>query len=365
MKSKFTLVCMLFLFISVQAQSTSATDRFLHALEKLQNAYSLQYNVETTYQYRGEDKTMHTEYKQQKLSYDPYTGYSFYKKIDEDIKIYYHFLELGVIEENKNMLSVFDHAKDPTFSRYVSSYSNDLDNLWQVAKIMENNKTSFSNESSENLKGREYNKYRIQNYLLWLDAKTELPYKLESLNRNGSAMQRMYKNIQFNKKMEESTFVYPKDEGHVLVHRDPNPEPLIDSEAVLWNLKDTKGRSVSLDDYIGKPLFIEAWSSDCNYCLASFPIIKEIQRNYGQSINIVTMSMDYDLAKTKRTIQNHQLPFTVLQGDAAFQRDYLVRSFPSYYVLDKDGKIVLHETGAIRGQSETNLYQVLDEVSGR
>lgn len=365
MKSKLTFMCMLILTISAKAQSDMAIEMFLHTQEKLQDAYSLAYHVETKYQYRGEDKVMLTKYKQQKLSYDPYAGYSFYKKIDEDIKIYYHFLKLGVIEENKNMLSVFDHTEDPTFPRYVSSYSNDLDNLWQVASIMESNKTSFSFETRESIGGREYNKYRVQNYFLWLDVKTELPYKIESLNRNGSAMQRIFKNIQFNKKMEESIFTYPKDDGHVLVHRDPNPEPLIDSEALLWNLKDTKGKLVSLEEYKGKPLFIEAWSSDCNHCLASFPIIKEIQRNYGQSINIVTMSMDYDLVKTKKTIQNNQLPFTVLQGDATFQRDYLVRSFPSYYIIDKDGKIVLHETGAIKGHSEKNLYQKLDEVSGR
>lgn len=365
MKSKLTFMCMLFLIISAKAQSDVAIDMFLHSQEKLQNAYSLAYNVETKYQYRGEDKLMQTEYKQQKLSYDPYAGYSFYKKIDEDIKIYYHFLELGVIEENKNMLSVFDHTEDPTFPRYVSSYSNDLDNLWRVASIMGDNKTTFSYETSENINGREYYKYRVQNYFLWLDVKTELPYKIESLSRNGSAMQRIFKNIQFNKRMEDSTFAYPKDEGHVLVHRDPNPEPLIGSEAVSWSLKTVKGKSVSLSDYKGKPLFIEAWSSDCNHCLASFPTIKEIQRIYGESINIVTMSMDYDLIKTKKTIQDHQLAFTVLQGDAAFQRDYLVRSFPSYYVLDKDGKVVLHESGAIKGQSETNLYQMLDKVSGR
>lgn len=99
--------------LSASAQSSSPIDLFSQLYEKLQEAYSLTYDVETHYHYQGEDKIMHTHFKQKKLSYEPYVGYSFYKEIDKDIKIYYHFLELGVIEEGKNLLSVFDHAKDP------------------------------------------------------------------------------------------------------------------------------------------------------------------------------------------------------------------------------------------------------------
>lgn len=368
MNDRLGLIFMLFAvstLYSVKAQDNLKSDVFLHAINKLQNAYSLQYNVETKYHYRGENKSMQTHFKQKKLSYDPYAGYSFYKEIDEDIKIYYHFLELGVTEEQKNMLSVFDHKEDPTFPRYVDSYSKDLDNLWRVLEVMEANKESFSYEANENINGRKYNKYRVQNYLLWIDVKEELPYKIESLSRNGSAMIRIFRNIILNKQFEESTFAYPKDGGYVLVKRNPNPEPLVNTQASSWELKDMKGKLVNLADYKGKPIFIEAWSADCNFCIESFPTIKQIKQTYGESVAVVTINMDYDVPKAKRAIQEHQLDFMVLEGDAAFYRDYLIQSFPSYYVIDANGKVILHERGAIRNQSKTKLLQALDEVSRR
>lgn len=365
MKSKLTFMCILFLITSLKAQNDVAVDVFLDTQEKLKNIYSLEYQVETRYQYLGEDKILYTEFKQQKLSYDPYTGYSFYKKIGEDVKIYYHFLELGMIEENKGMLSVFNHAEDPAFPTYLSSYSDDLDNLWWIATIMENNRTTFSYEASENINGRKYYKYRVWNYLLWLDSSTKLPYRIESLSRNGRVIQRMYKNIRINNKIEESDFIYPRNKEYILVRRHSNPESLKGSHGVPWSLKDVSGKTVSLSDYKGKPLLIGAWSSDCDHCLTSFSIIKNIQRIYGELINIVTLSMDYDLVKTRRTIQYFKLPFTVLQGDAIFQRDYLLHSFPSYYVLDKEGIIMLQESSANRGQLEENLYQTLNEVTKR
>ena len=365
MSSRFVFVLSVIFAFSAKAQDSAPTTLFLQVQEKLQDAYSLIYDVETNYHYRGEDKVMHTHFKQKKLSYDPYLGYSFYKEIDKDIKIYYHFLELGVIEENKNQLSVFDHAKDPTFPRYVSSYSNDLDNLWRLASIMGNNKNSFSYETSEVIGGKKYYKYRLQNYFLWIDAATELPYKLESLTRNGSALTRIYNNILFNKSVDASVFTYPKNDGYVLIHRDPNPKPLVGSQAAPWTLADVRGREVSSVDFREKPMFIEVWSSECNHCIASFPTVKEIYQNYGQTIQVVTMNMDYDVKKAKQAIQEYQLPFMVLMGDATFYRDYLIRSFPSYFVVAKDGEILLHESGAIRDQAKTKLYQVLDEVSKR
>src|SRR5690625_4640900 len=94
MMGRLAFVWSLLFVISAKAQDNSPTALFTKLQEKLQEAYSLTYDVETQYHYRGEDKVMHTHFKQKKLSYDPYAGYSFYKEIDKDIKIYYHFLEL-------------------------------------------------------------------------------------------------------------------------------------------------------------------------------------------------------------------------------------------------------------------------------
>jgi len=360
---RFSFVFSLLFVFSTNAQDSAPTSLFLRVQERLQDAYSLTYDVETKYHYRGEDKVMHTHFKQRRLSYDPYAGYSFYKEIDNDIKIYYHFLNLGIIEESKNLLSVFDYANDPIFPRHVSTYSNDLDNLWQLANIMERNKNSFFYVTSANINGKKYHKYRVQNYFLWIDVDAVLPFKLESLTRTGSALIRSYHNIQFNKNIATSTFTYPKDDGYVLVHRDPNPKPLVGSQAAEWVLTDVRGLQRRLTEFKGKPTFIKVWSAECSYCIASIPTVKEIYQNYGQAIQVVTVNMDYDLKLAKEAIKQHQMPFMVLMGDASFYRDYFIRSFPSYFVLDKEGRILLHETGAIQNQAKARLYQVLDKVS--
>lgn len=362
MKIKFVLFLSLSLIGSLHAATNSPTEVFLKLIEKLDAAYSLEYNVETRYHHRGEDKTMHTHIKQKKLSYDPYLGYSFYKQMDKDTEIYYHFLELGIVEKHKNMLTVFDHNEDPTFPRHVSSYSNDLENLWQVVRILEVNKDGFTYESTENIKGRKYYKYRVRNYFLWVDVKTELPFRIESVSNNGNALTRDFSDIKIDQHIEDSEFAYPKNAGYVEILRTPNPDPLVGENAPDWSLKNMNNKTVRSDDYKGKPKFIEVWSADCGFCVASFPTVKEISDLYGDSVEVITVNIDYDIAKAKKAINEHDLSFTVLQGDAAFQRDYLVRSFPSYYVIDANGKVLLHKTGAIRSQAKDDLYETLDKV---
>ena len=365
MINRFAFVWLLLFVFSAKAQNNSPAALFTKLQERLQGAYSLTYDVETQYHDRGEDKVMRTHFKQKKLSYDPYLGYSFYKSIDDDIRIYYHFLNLGVIEESKNLLSVFDHTNDPIFPEYVKSYAYDMDNLWRLASIMERNKNSFYYVTSAIINGKRYHKYRVQNYFLWIDVDAVLPFKLESLTRSGNALVRYYHDIQFNKNIASSAFTYPKDDGHVLVYRDSDPKPLVGSKAAEWVLTDVSGKERRSTEFKGRPVFIEVWSAECSHCIASIPTVKEIHQNYGQAIQVVTVNMDYDVKLAKLAVQEFEMPFTVLMGDASFYRDYLIRSFPSYFVVDRDGEILLHETGAIQDQAKAELYKVLDEVSDK
>src|SRR5690625_6784849 len=110
-------------------------------------------------------------------------------------------------------------------------------------------------------------------------------------------------------------------------------------------------------------MFIEVWSSECNHCIASIPTVKEIHENYGQAIQVVTINMDYDLKKAKQAIQEHQLPFIVLMGDASFYRDYLIRSFPTYFVVDKDVELLFNESVLIKNKVKTKLNKMFDKVS--
>ena len=137
---------------------------------------------------------------------------------------------------------------------------------------------------------------------------------------------------------------------------------MLNVQAPNWTLLNLDGKRVSLNDFKGSPIFLEAWISSCSHCMESLPKVKQIGKEFGDKVKVVTVNFDYDLSETKATIKDKNIDYLVLQGDAIFDQNYDLRSFPSYFVIDSNGIIVFSERGAIDGKKEKALFEALKAV---
>lgn len=117
-------------------------------------------------------------------------------------------------------------------------------------------------------------------------------------------------------------------------------------EAPLFSGVDLKGREVFLKDQRGRPVLIDFWSSTCPPCLKAAIPIRRIADQYGDSVQILGVSLDVDRKAFEAFVYNQHLPGIQI-FDGGGWRGPIVRLYgvaqegiPHYVLLDANGRIV-------------------------
>ena len=111
------------------------------------------------------------------------------------------------------------------------------------------------------------------------------------------------------------------------------------------NVSNTKAKKLSGVKADKKVVLF--WSSTCSHCLKELPIISEnYQKLKQKNIEVIAFALDSDSKSYKETITS--LPWindTELKGwQSSYTETYNVRATPTYFVLDKNGKIIERPT---------------------
>jgi len=84
----------------------------------------------------------------------------------------------------------------------------------------------------------------------------------------------------------------------------------------------------------------------CGVCHASIDNIEAIKKSLGDSANFYAIALDW---KTKEDVETflaqHDLTIPVLLGNQEVWRNYQISGFPSYYVINKEGKLASKDMG--------------------
>ena len=331
------------------------------ATEQLNNWETLSFTAATTNTDIHKPATS-TVYKLQRVKYEPHLKLFFFKEMNKEVSIYYKLTSLAVVEDQKKKVTTFDYGKDRSIPKYLDAYMSDDDNLLVTTKLMNQFKNDISFVEQSDFNDRPAYVYKFQNYKLWLDAKQATPLKLEIDKGTSGKKEIVYDALAFNEPMSEDVFTHKEKDGYVSAVFGIKKEPMLNVKAPDWSLLDLNGKKVSLNDFKGSPIFLEAWVSSCNHCMESLPKVKQIVKEFGSKVKVVTVNFDYDLAETKETMNAKNINYLVLQGDAIFDQNYDIRSFPSYFVIDSDGTIVYSEHGSIEGKKEKALFEALKAV---
>jgi len=114
------------------------------------------------------------------------------------------------------------------------------------------------------------------------------------------------------------------------------------SPAPGFTLKDRTKKTVSLSDFKGKPVLLGFWTTYCQSCLSEMEALKPIVDKYHDRMEFVSISADKEYLKMIYFLnlkKNFTWTFLHIGDDIELLRDYDVRSFPLFVLIDSQGKI--------------------------
>lgn len=124
------------------------------------------------------------------------------------------------------------------------------------------------------------------------------------------------------------------------------------------------GQQVSMQDYIdsGKPTIVYFTASWCPTCAQNWPSLEQMYQEYGDQVNIVSISIDpTDTADVLTELaQEEGLTYPSVPGNPQIMVDFGVSSQASTVGVNRDGTIAfVRENQVISAQEYEQLIQEL------
>ena len=141
------------------------------------------------------------------------------------------------------------------------------------------------------------------------------------------------------------------------------------------NYENYSGGTSSLSDFLGSYVYIDIWATWCRPCIAQFPYLKMLEKEYkNKNISFISISTDddrrsngsWEKARNKWTsmVKNRELTGIQLwagKDDARFSKEYMIRSIPRFILIDPKGNIIDSNT---LSPANPSLRKMLDELPG-
>lgn len=95
-----------------------------------------------------------------------------------------------------------------------------------------------------------------------------------------------------------------------------------------------------------KPTLIYFFAPWCSICHASIDNIESIKKGANDKYNFVTVALDWQSKEeVLQFLAKHNLTMPVLLGTQETQEQFKIGGFPSYYVIDKNGRFQSKDMG--------------------
>jgi peroxiredoxin len=137
--------------------------------------------------------------------------------------------------------------------------------------------------------------------------------------------------------------------------------------APSFMLKGIDGQRYGPEDFRGKYLYLN-FSSRLSYSsLRQFSLLAELFGRYGDQLEVVTIAIDDQPAMLRAFVRDkgYRWPFLICDGACEVTRRYSVRGFPTYYLIDPKGKIVLAPAPAPTENFEEKFRKILEKAGLR
>jgi peroxiredoxin len=130
-----------------------------------------------------------------------------------------------------------------------------------------------------------------------------------------------------------------------------------------FQLKDARGRTVSLDRYRGKVVVLDFWATWCHGCKTEIPWFMQFAKRYRKrGLEVIGVAMDEDGWKSvKPYVRTRKVNYPVVLGNESIARRFgAAENLPVTLLIDREGNVVESHTGVVdRDAWERRIQQLL------
>jgi thiol-disulfide isomerase/thioredoxin len=123
------------------------------------------------------------------------------------------------------------------------------------------------------------------------------------------------------------------------------------------------GKTISLSDLKGKYVYVDVWATWCGPCCGEIPFLQKLEKEYhGKNIVFLSVSVDKDLAKWKKKVEDDKLGGIQINvgSRSSVSKDYMINGIPRFMLFDPEGKIVSTSTSRPSGK----IREIFSELKG-
>lgn len=130
-----------------------------------------------------------------------------------------------------------------------------------------------------------------------------------------------------------------------------------------FTLFDTEGNTFTLSSLRGKWVVLDFWATWCGPCIASMPHLKEYYQKYAGKFEVVGIVSQSEEEAWVKMVKEMELPWinVINPQNSTKEKDltnvYGIEGFPTYIILNKEGKIHKEYLGA-----QPDFYKELDTI---
>ena len=149
----------------------------------------------------------------------------------------------------------------------------------------------------------------------------------------------------------------------------------IGSNPCDFTFKDQNNNDVSLYDYYGKIIILDISAMWCGPCQSAAKEVEEIHQKYGKDVVYLTVLIDDMQFEAPRVVDAKTwadafgiVGAPVLAGNRditshSYDLGWVMSSFPTFFIINRDMEFVLEEVGFRRGRIEEIILDMLAQES--
>lgn len=127
---------------------------------------------------------------------------------------------------------------------------------------------------------------------------------------------------------------------------------------------DSKGNSISLNDYKGKVVLLNFTATWCGPCWETYTPMNQLQERYKEDLVIISFHMDEMKDKWKKRAASKGITFDVIsiwESDTKKEvfDSFAPKMFPSFVLLDDTGKIKKKWGGNSKKSITRNVHKAM------
>ncbi len=118
---------------------------------------------------------------------------------------------------------------------------------------------------------------------------------------------------------------------------------------------------ISLDDFKGRYVYLNFCSCFSYTCMNEFKMLEALYAKHKDLIEVVTVIIDNDedIINSFLKRSNYQWTFLHYGNQSTIIRDYDVRAFPLYYLIDREGKLAMSPAPSPGEEFEARLFKLM------